>query len=326
MNRQMMQEILEKIKQHQKIVISRHWRPDGDAVGSTKGLQRILQLTFPEKQILLINEDYASYLSFLGTEECQIEEKEYSDALSIILDTATAKRVSNSLFTKAQEIIKIDHHIEVEQYGTLNWVEENCSSASQMIVMFYLSFRDQLKIDTTGATYLYTGMVTDSGRFKFNETDGETLRCAAAMLDLGVDIQTLYAHLYLTSMETLKFKSKVLGEFKLSPNGVAYTYVSLDLQKELGITNEDASLSVSFLETIKDSLIWLAFIECPDSTIRVRLRSRFVTINQVAEHFNGGGHAFASGATVHSTEEMQALVSQADQVLGEYKNTHEGWL
>ena len=80
------------------------------------------------------------------------------------------------------------------------------------------------------------------------------------------------------------------------------------------------------MDSIKGSLIWIAFIEVPDGTTRVRLRSRFLPINQIAEKYNGGGHDCASGATLQSKKEIAAVVADADTLLGEYKRTHEGWL
>ena len=120
--------ILNKIKEYNKIIIFRHFRPDGDAIGSTKGLQRILQLTYPEKTVLLLNADYADYLEFLGGEDEPIADEEYADALGIVCDTGTAKRVSNQKFSLCREVIKIDHHIPVETYGDYQWVEEERSS------------------------------------------------------------------------------------------------------------------------------------------------------------------------------------------------------
>jgi len=80
------------------------------------------------------------------------------------------------------------------------------------------------------------------------------------------------------------------------------------------------------LDTIKGSLCWLAFIECEDGSIRVRLRSRYMTINALAEQYRGGGHASAAGATVYNRREVNAMVRKADALTKEYKESHEGWL
>ena len=98
--------ILDKIKEYDKIFIFRHKRPDGDATGSTKGLQRILKLSFPEKKILLQNSDFAEYMAFLGNEDELLPDEEYADALGIVIDTGTMERVSNQKFTLCKEIIK----------------------------------------------------------------------------------------------------------------------------------------------------------------------------------------------------------------------------
>ncbi|MBO5789171.1 MAG: bifunctional oligoribonuclease/PAP phosphatase NrnA [Clostridia bacterium] len=326
MNEQLKRDILEKIKSYQRIVVSRHQRPDGDAVGSTKGFVEMLRLSFPEKEILLINDDYCDYMQFLGGEDEQTSEEFYRDALLIVLDTGNKERVSNKHLEHAKEIIKIDHHIDTRPYGDISWVEDFRSSACEMVVDFFLSFPEELKMNKQGATYLYAGMVTDSGRFKFSSTSGETMRCAAALLDFGVDTDVLFAHLYLKDFVDLKFQSHVFSKMKITENGVAYIFVSRAMQKKFSLTSEQASASVSHLDSIKGSLIWLAFIENDDGSIRVRLRSRFVTINTIAEKYHGGGHACASGATVYSKKEMKALLSDADAHLKDYKANQEGWL
>ena len=323
--RENMTTILNKIKEYNKIIIFRHFRPDGDAVGSTKGLQRILKLTYPEKTVLLVNNDYADYLTFLGGEDGPISDEEYSDALGIVCDTATAKRISNQKFSLCREIVKIDHHIPVESYGNYEWVEEERSSCCEMIAHFYDSFSDELKIDTEAATYIYAGMVTDSGRFRFRDVSSETMRLAGVMLKNNIDTDILFANLYLKDFEEFKFESHAHKKMQITKNGVAYLFVTKRMQKKLGITKEQASASVSFMDSIKGSLIWVAFIE-GDNEIRVRLRSRFVKISDLAEQYHGGGHACAAGATVYSKAEMKELIAKADTLLGEYKSNNEGWL
>lgn len=318
--------VLEKIKQYDRIVISRHLRPDGDAIGSTKGLCESLRLSFPNKDIRVVNDDHSEHLSFLGGEDAQVEDSFYSEALAIVLDTATPDRISNKKVSLAKEVVKIDHHIEVQPYGDVSWVEDYRSSVCEMVADFIKTFEGELKCNKDVATLVFAGIVTDSGRFQFAETSGDTLRLAGYLLDFGIDTTTLYANLYLEDFGFQKFKASVIENMNITPNGVAYTFVSQDQQRRFGLTGEQASCSVGFMDKIKGSLIWLAFIENPDGTTRVRLRSRFVTVNQLAQKYHGGGHAFASGATVYSEEEMKALVDDADALLGNYKSNNGGWL
>ena len=144
MNLTQMRAILDKIKEYDRIIIFRHKRPDGDAVGSTKGLREILRLTYPQKEICLLNTDYSDYVSFLGDEDEPRPDEFYASALGIVIDTATAERISNPKYALCREIIKIDHHIDIAPYGDLVWIEEERSSACEMIAAFYDTFRDEL--------------------------------------------------------------------------------------------------------------------------------------------------------------------------------------
>ena len=322
----MAREVLETIKKFDRIIIFRHLRPDGDAIGSTKGLHRILQLTYPEKEIILQNCDFSDYLAFLGGEPEIKDDEFYKDALGIVVDTATTNRISNQKFNLCKFLIKIDHHIPVEDYANINWVEEERSSACELVTAFYDAMKSELKIDTEAATYLYTGMVTDSGRFRFRSVSGDTRRLAGILLDCGVDTDHLYAHLYMKSFDEFKFQGYVLNHIKITENGVAYLHINGATMEKYGLSFEQASACVSYMDSIKNSLIWLAFIDMPNGDIRVRLRSRFVTVSELASRYEGGGHACASGATVHSRKQMKELLAEADKLLGEYKNSNEGWL
>ena len=328
MNQHIKETILAKMAQYDTIMLFRHVRNDGDCVGATKGLKRILELTWPEKKIYLIDQDTAKYLEFMGPEDEDVPEEVYRQALGIVLDTASEARISNKKYTLCKELIKIDHHIPLENYGNLQWVEEERSSCCEMVVDFYNTFRDRLKIDSLAATHLYTGMVTDSGRFKYSGVTGDTLRNAAVLLDVGVDTDTLFARLYLEAFEYLKFKAHIYQRMQITPNGVAYIFVDKAMQEEFGLSLEQASAIIGNLDSIRGCISWIAFIESGDAegTIRVRLRSRFVSINSIAEKYRGGGHACASGATIYSIEEMEALLADTDALVKEYKETHEGWL
>lgn len=328
MNSGIKKQILEKIKEYDTIMLFRHIRNDGDCVGATKGMKRLIQLTFPDKQIYLIDNDKAEYLEFLGPEDDEVDDAVYQSALGIVIDTASEARISNKKYKLCKELIKIDHHIPLENYGDIIWVEEERSSACEMIADFYATFRNELKMDKQAATYIYTGMVTDSGRFKYEGVTGDTLRNAAILLDYGIDTEILYAHLYLEAFGYLKFKSEIYQRMKITENGVAYIFIDKAMQEQFGLSLEQASACVGTLDSIRSAIVWMAFIENGDEkhSIRVRLRSRFVAINPIAEKYNGGGHAMASGATVYSWDEAEALLRDADIHVKEYKETHEGWL
>ncbi len=321
-----MQQIFDRIEAAETVMLFRHRRIDGDCVGATKGMKGLIRLTWPEKKVYLIDNEKSDYLSFMGPDDLDVPDELYKSALGIVIDVGNSDRISNQKYALCRELIKIDHHIEREPYGQINWVEDGRSSACEMIAAFYEAFQDKLKIDKETAGCIYAGMVTDSGRFQYEGVTGDTMRLAGLMLDQGVDTETLYAHLYLRSFDQLKFKAKIYENMQLTENGVAWIYVTKEMQRHFRLDFETASTAISSLSDIKDVLCWLAFIDTDTEEIRVRLRSRFAAINGIAEKYHGGGHACASGATVYSQEEMKALIRDADRHIGEYKSTHEGWI
>ena len=318
--------ILEKIKSYDRIIIARHIRPDGDAIGSAHGLARIIKLSFPEKEVIVSDQDSSDFLAFLETEEEDPDSVDYKGALAIVVDTGNVERISNKHIQETRELIKIDHHIDNAPYGDISWVEEERSSTSEMITEFLYTFKDTLKYDKKVALLLYTGIITDCGNFKYECTSGDTLRYAAFLLDEGIDISTLHAHLELESFSYFKFQAHVYEKMQITENGVAYVYVDKAMQDRFGLTKTQQSNSVDMMQNIRGNLIWIAFIDNPEGDIRVRLRSRFVPINTLAEKYNGGGHANAAGATVHNVKELKALVKEADEILKDYKSKNGGWI
>ena len=328
MNTSIKQEILAKIKQYERILIFRHKRVDGDCVGASKGLKEMLKASFPEKDVRIIDGEQSEYLAFLGPDDEPVADDFYASALAIVVDVADTERISNQKFSLCKEIVKIDHHIDRTPYGDISWVEDGRSSACEMIADFYATFQDELVLTQWGATCIYTGMVTDSGRFMYEGVGGEAMRLAGLMLDHGVKTDWLYANLYLKTFESLKFTAYIYEHMKVTENGVCWLLVDKAMQQKFGLNMESASAAISSLSGIRGCLCWIAFIETGDEehTIRVRLRSRFATINHIAEKYHGGGHACASGATVYSVSEMHDLLRDADAYIKEYKENNDGWL
>ena len=317
--------ILAKIKEYDKIVISRHLRPDGDALGSSKGLAAALRDTFPKKRIVLASEDASENLAFLGPDDGQPDDAFYSGALLICLDCGNVERLSNKKYALAKEIIKIDHHPNIRPYGDVMWVEPARSSVCEMIADFCMRYKSEIVTTRDAAYFLYAGLVTDSGRFKYS-VDGDTMRVAGFLLDKGIDTELLFAQLNLDDYSWLKYKSFVYRNMKITPNGAAHIRITRKTRDKFALTSEQASETVYMMDSIKGCLIWLAFIDYEDGSTRVRLRSRFVQTNHIAEKYGGGGHEYASGATLRGSKQINAFLSDCDALLCEYKSTHEGWI
>ena len=318
------QAILDKIKGYDSIVILRHIKPDGDCLGATLGLRQILRDSFPNKKIYSVGKMKSSYLEFLGSEDEELSEDVYKESLIIVVDTATKDRIDNDFFDLGKETIKIDHHIPVEDYANLNYVRVDLPATCAIVTDFYRTFKDELVLSKEASRYLFVGMVTDTGRFRYRGVSGDVMMLASELLNTGIDIEDIYSSLYIKSEQELKLTAYIYKNFKVTPNGVAYFLMSKRVQNKFSVTNESASSLVNVLEGIKGSLIWIFFIQNKEKIWRVRLRSRFVGVNEVAKNYRGGGHLQASGATVHNKKEMKQLLKDADNTLLEFKKNNPG--
>lgn len=317
----MKKQILEEIEANDSIIIARHIRPDGDCIGSSFGLREILIASYPNKKIYSVGDGVPEYLSFLG-EEDTITEDIYAESLVIVVDTATSVRIANDLYQNAKKVIKIDHHIPVDDYGDINYVREDYPACCQIIVDLIHTFPERLMLSQRAAMCLYTGLVTDTGRFRYRSVNAETMICASTLLNTHIDTEHIYTHLNVKSPESFKLQGYMYQNFKLTENGVAYAYLSKKIIKKFDATVEDAANLVNCMDSIKGSLIWILFVEY-DNEIRVRIRSRYLPVVTIGEKYKGGGHANACGATVENVKEMKLLLADADSLLKEFKNNNK---
>lgn len=314
-----MEHILKKIKEFDTIIIHGHYRPDGDCIGSQYGLKYIIEASFPNKRVIVSGET-SDYVSFIGSPTLIEDDEIFSDALSICVDCATSERLSDTRFDKAKYSIKIDHHIDVEAYGDYQYVDTTAPACAQIITEFYLKFKNELILTKEAATALYVGISTDTGRFKFDSVNSRTFNAAALLVDNGVDLGFVDNSLSVETLETLKLKGYCLSNFKITENGFAYIIMKRETIDEFGVSDEDAASQVSTISTIEGCPVWAIFMEYPNE-IRIRLRSRGPVINKLAEEFNGGGHAKASGAKLKDWNELNSFLSKADDLVKIYKSS-----
>lgn len=327
--------ILNKIKEYNRIIIHRHVRPDGDCMGSQMGLKYLLKNTFPEKEVYAVGDELPEYLKELGEVDI-IPDEYYQDALVIVVDTANESRICDARWQTGKYIIKIDHHDDSPEFGDLWYVDEKSPACSSIIVRMIKAWGNEVKMCEKAGYALYFGIVTDTGRFRYRGLTSEVLNNAGYLLDLGVDVDTLYNKLYIDDVATLKLQGYVLNNFKTTSNGVVYIYFSRKIIQKFGVTKDEAANLVNSISTIKGHPVWVAFIDQgyekleklekgeldPSKEIRVRLRSRGVAINGVASRYRGGGHLQAAGATIYSKKEMTSLLEELDLLVKEYKEEH----
>lgn len=305
-------QIYNEIKKNDRILITTHLRADGDCVGSAIGLREIIKSTFPEKSVKALHENL-SYLDYLGKSDTA-EDEEFLNSLVISVDNASKSRANDQRINNAPNVIKIDHHPNLEPFGYINFVEEEKCACAEMIFDFFLKF-PKASISKLGIEALFTGIVTDSGRFKYTGVTGETMKKVGMMYDCGLDAQRILNKLDETTFEEVRFKGYVEQNIKTTPNGVVYIKITPQVREEYNVEYDEASNMVNALGNIKDHPIWILINEYKENEIRCRVRSIGISINDIANKFGGGGHANASGIVVKDYETVDKILEAYDELL-----------
>ena len=313
--------ILEKIQEFPTIIIHMHMRPDGDCYGSGFGLKYLLTESFPQKKIFIVGET-AEYVKFLGDVDV-IPDETYENALSIVVDTATRDRVADQRFVKGKFVIKIDHHLPVDQFGDYQYVDVTRPATAQIILEFALEHPTILKMNMAAARALYTGIVTDTGRFKYRSVTSATFKAVASLLDFGLDFTDILAILDIKTENQMKLQGYVLQNFEKTPNGVAYIRMTPDIIQKHQVSMEEATSLVNELSCLEDCPVWILFAQYENNIVRARIRSKGPAINFLANQYGGGGHPMACGANVGSWDDVGKLLKDADELVKNYKEAQK---
>lgn len=313
-------EIYEKIKEYPTIILHRHTSPDPDALGSQAGLGRALKARFPEKKILFAGENDEGDLAWINKMD-DVTEDDYQGALVITTDTANTPRISNKNYNKGEFLIKIDHHPDVDPYADMSYVDPDSPAASQIIAEFLNA--EGMEITPDIAYPLYAGIVGDTGRFMYPETSAKTFEIVAQLAKTGININEIARNISDVTFEQAKLQAKAMEEMIVDPSGAAYAVLSQQDLKDLGVTGDQASVTVSTPGRIKDVIAWNVFVEKPDGTYRVHYRSKGPVINKLAAKHDGGGHALASGANAKDMDEVKQVFKELVEVVRDYNNEHK---
>ena len=311
----MFEAVLEEIRRADTIIIHRHDNPDGDAIGSQVGMMHLLLDNFPDKKVRIVGEEtrFFDFLAFQGMDN--VEDAEYEDALAIILDTSAVQLISDDRYRLARRTVRIDHHIFISQIADVEVIDPSYESCAGLVAEFAIECG--LTISSKAATALYTGIVTDSGRFRYDATSSGTFRRVSVLMEHDIDINYVYQRLYLTSINTVRLKAKFMLKIRFTGNKVAYYYTTKEELEELGITAHSAVRGyVNTMTDLEGVGIWVAFAEKPDTgEVQCELRSSEININPIAVKYGGGGHAKASGATVPDKDTAMAMLQDLDRLL-----------
>lgn len=309
----MFEQVLSKIGEYGTIIIHRHSSPDGDALGSQIGLKHILRENYPDKRVLMVGDDAGRYAFMEDSVMDEVTDETYADALAVILDTSARKLISDERYTLARETVRIDHHLFCEKIADTEVTDSSFESCCGMIAAF--AKESGLKLPLLAAQSLYTGMITDSGRFRYDATSSRTHELAAYLLQQPVDTTEIYRNLYATDYAMMKIRAQFVLKIRFTEKNVAYIYTTLEEAKTYDSDVFGISRGmVSTMSDIKGVDIWVNFTET-ERGVLCELRSSRYNINPIAVKYGGGGHAKASGATIRDREEAMAMLRDLDALM-----------
>ncbi len=317
----------------QKIIIVPHKSPDGDAVGSITALYGYLKKLGHEVHMISPN-DFPTFLSWLAHSEQIINYEQYrekSDALiaqaDLIfnLDHNAFHRTGDMekpLSQATANFVMIDHHQQPDDFATFMYSDTTMSSTCQMIYHFLEKMDHLSLIDKDMATSMYTGILTDTGSFKYRSTTATTLRVAANLVDLGADSESINRKIYdVNTPSRMKLLGAALSNLTILPQ-LRTAFITLT-QKELDDNNfqkGDTEGFVNYALSLNDVVFAQIFIEKKDEgIIKTSLRSKGdFDVNQMArEHWNGGGHKNAAGG--RSELSMEDTKAKLLRILNHYE-------
>ena len=290
-------QVLDTIRQAQRILVSSHARPDGDAIGSMLACGMILEQM--GKEFTLVSSDRVPllYRWLPCVEEIQhVETIEGEFDLVVLLECDGIER-SRLQGLEGRQIVNIDHHASGKEFAAVNWIEPEASAVAEMV--FDLARSAAVTITSEMATCLYTALLTDTGSFCYAGTDAHTLRLAAQLVQMGAAPAPIAQQVYfsnpLSKMELLGAALTTLQQ----EGRIAWLWVTHEDMQRTSSAEEDCEGIVNYAIAIAGVAVAVFLRELPDQRVRLSLRSKgAVDVARIAETFGGGGHANASGCTL----------------------------
>ncbi|MDD5634570.1 MAG: bifunctional oligoribonuclease/PAP phosphatase NrnA [Candidatus Omnitrophica bacterium] len=315
--------VVEVFKTRDNFVLASHVNPEGDSIGSQLAVYQILR-ALGKKAVIVNQMCVPDNLKFLPDAGCVTPDlpKDFSPETVIILDCPVLDRVGNikRLIEERHFVVNVDHHISNEFFGEVNWVEKEASSVGEMI--FYLIKEVGLKIDLDMAKVIYAAIVTDTGRFNYDNTRPATHRVVSELIEAGVRPKIMYSEIFeKKSAVEIRLLGKTLSTLKLDANGqIAYMSLTRSMYEEEGVDFVSTDEFINFPRSIKGVEVSIFFKENSEieQKINVSFRSRGrVDVNVVASFFGGGGHAQVSGCVLDSPLEdaQKKVIKKVKEIL-----------
>lgn len=312
----MYKEIVDKIKEYETIVIARHIGVDPDALCSQLALRDSIILTYPNKKVLAVGTGSSKFLSFGKLDKLE----KVDNALLIVCDTPDQRRIDSVSLEDYSYSIKIDHHPFVERFCDIEVIEDDKTSACEIIMQILEN--TELECNSSIAELLYMGLVSDSNRFLFNSSTYKTFSLVSRYLEkYSFDLSSVYQKLYMRPLNEIRLEGYISSNMIVTENHLGYIVITDEVIRKFGVDSASAGNMVNNYNFIDEVVVWATITEdIKNSQYRVSIRSRGPEINKIAEKHHGGGHKFASGVKTKTLEEALSVMTDLDLELREYEN------
>lgn len=303
----MFEQVKERIEAADRIILHRHQNPDGDALGSQLGLWHVLHDAYPDKEIYAVGDMTPRYAFMAERPMDTLEDGDFDSALCILLDMSAAALVSDTRYKRARDTVRLDHHVYLEKFADLEVTDSSYESCCGLVTAMIMECGWALS--PAAAKLLYTGMITDSGRFRYASTSARTFRLASFLMEREFDTTDIYRSLYADDLFFIQLRAKMTLKIQTTPHRVAYIYTTKEEADSFGADTFTLSRGmVNVMSEIRGIDIWVNFTES-DEGVYCEIRSSRHNINPVAVKYGGGGHQRASGATLKDRQEAMRLLS-----------------
>ncbi len=312
----MLNNIVAAINGHERFLVLAHEGPDGDAMGSTLALTNILREM--GKQVVAFNVDGVpakfSFLPGAAAVRTELAADERFD-VAFVLDAGELRRAGIDVARHAAMLVNVDHHPHSEDFGAIYYVDSGASATAALVYRILCALQHPLSLSV--ATCIYTGILADTGSFRYSSADPEAFAIAGEMVAAGVEPWQVAGGLYESQeLKRLQLLGLALNTIQVSPCGrFAAMYLTREMFAQVGVGAEYADSFVNYPRSVNGVEVALFFRQLDGDSYRISMRSKGqVDVGALARELGGGGHHNAAGAEISG--DIDAIVARVFERLG----------
>lgn len=304
--------LISYLERYDTILIFRHTMPDGDALGSQFGLKHFILHHYPDKKVYALGKREKLKSFFPASDSF---EGDCHHALAIVLDTANHERIDDERYLSCKEILKIDHHPIVDNYGQDNLVEVSASATCEILTKMFMEA--QAPLDAQAATYLFCGLIADTQQFSISSVSSLTFACASYLSQFQVDIRLCNEKMFSSTLQEYQYEALLKNKVQIINQHLAYCIANLEDYENSHLSFVQAKDKVYVMGKVADFEMYCLFTQDETGTYQGSLRSKRIQLNDIAAKYHGGGHAFASGVKNLTLDQIHCLLNELNQRIKE---------